>query len=471
METPIVKQYRGCGYMTVSRFNNTGDLLYIGDKDSKIITVIELKRMMIIGSFEGHCGIILSIDISEDDEILVSCSGDLSVIFWEAKTGILLKKVIDTMVPKYISIQKLKKNNYVAIYYEGLINKNDNKIQIYDLINLDNPIQIIECTGMRVNIMRWFTCERLILGCDDGSINIIDINDNEYLEKYKFHEKGIRSFDMNKNSTELLTGSLDNKSKIIDINKWEVKEEFNLSYPINYAIYSKNNKKVIIGGGNDVKLIANSETNDLNLKFINIKSKKVTQEYTSHFGPIKYIDKCKNNNILVTASQDGTVKIYLYEEYKDMNEYDRFGIGLEKSDNELLLSDVSINITTNGNNIIKKKEEPKSNWIVGMPKPKEVIEKSLFKIKEREIINEPEIINTTLKISNLPNDIDIDSLKDLLEMYGRITDMSRLKYYDSDTILYVTYSHKDSCDKAIKMLDKKKMGYMIIDVDYHKSKK
>ena len=81
------KQYRGCGFMTISKYNNKGDLIYIGDKESKRITVIETTNYNVIGTFDYHNGVIWSLDISSDDNILISCSGDFSIVFSNAKNG------------------------------------------------------------------------------------------------------------------------------------------------------------------------------------------------------------------------------------------------------------------------------------------------------------------------------------------------------------------------------------------------
>ena len=63
------KQYRGCGFMTISKYNNKGDIIYIGDKESKRITAINTINYNIIGTFDYHNGVIWSLDLSFDDNI------------------------------------------------------------------------------------------------------------------------------------------------------------------------------------------------------------------------------------------------------------------------------------------------------------------------------------------------------------------------------------------------------------------
>ena len=94
------KQYRGCGFMTVCKYNNTGDIIYIGDKDSKIISAIDTQDYNVIGTFSGHNGVVWSMDISKDDNILVSASGDLTIGFFDAKNGEKLFQSSERCIPK-----------------------------------------------------------------------------------------------------------------------------------------------------------------------------------------------------------------------------------------------------------------------------------------------------------------------------------------------------------------------------------
>ena len=116
------KQYRGCGFMTIAKYNNKGDLIYIGDKESKKITVIETNYYNVIGTFDYHNGVIWSLDLSFDDNILISCSGDFSIVFSNAKNGDKIKHINNSKIPKFISTQKdfFYETNYVAVLCEGI---------------------------------------------------------------------------------------------------------------------------------------------------------------------------------------------------------------------------------------------------------------------------------------------------------------------------------------------------------------
>ena len=120
----ISYQYRGHGFMTIGKYNYNGSSIYIGDKESKKITKLNNNG---ISEFEGHCGVIWDLDITPDDRILVSCSGDLSIGFWDNKTlensNKLIYRTQEKGIPKIVSIEKKLKLNLVAIFCESIIKK------------------------------------------------------------------------------------------------------------------------------------------------------------------------------------------------------------------------------------------------------------------------------------------------------------------------------------------------------------
>ena len=85
--------FRGCGFMTIAKYNNSGEQIYIADKDSKIITAIETFNYSIVGTYIGHNGIIWNLDLSFDDSILISSSGDLTICFFDTSNGNILYQI------------------------------------------------------------------------------------------------------------------------------------------------------------------------------------------------------------------------------------------------------------------------------------------------------------------------------------------------------------------------------------------
>lgn len=493
------KQFRGCGFMTICKYNNTGDIIYIGDKDSKIITAIGTQDYNIIGTFYGHNGIVWSLDISKDDNILVSASGDLTIGFFEAKIGTKIHQFNCKCIPKYVCIQKNQQTtNLAAIICEALTKKSSTYICIYDLDNVkndnfDEKTKLLWTRQSKPNVMLWLSDEELLIGCDDGKIiqrNIYDVN-GEMEKEYQIHSGSIKSMVWNKNFTQILTGSLDCTSQQIDIsNGFKITKIFKSSVPVNWAIWNHNNKKVILGGGIEAMNVAKTSDNDLNIKIYKSTDQKLTHHIGSHFGPIRYIDKSPQGKNFISASQDGSVKIYLVIDEETNQNIDskqesepnpnqninislqlaRFGDGLNYNVKLKSETNKMINLSWKPPKI---KEQVVKNWIPGMPIPKDnsddfkvngcsYIDSRLEELRKKEAEQ-----NSTIRITNLPHDIGVKDLAELFDLYGRIEERGgiKIKNYGDSTMAFIKYVYTESALKAIDNMDGYPLDHYIIKVE------
>jgi len=494
------KQYRGEGFITISKYNNYGDIIYIADKDSKIITSIETQNYTLIRIFSGHNGIVWSLDLSTNDKIMISASGDLTICFWDTQTGNKIFQSNENCIPKYVCTQKNLNTNYVGIICEALTKKTLTYISIYDLDEI-NKLNFLEKTRLywvltsKPTSLLWLNEHILIVGCNDGKIILKDINvingttDKEYL----FHNDSIKSIVWNKNKTEILTGSLDCTSKQINISNWEVKSTYKSSVPINWACWNNNDKKVLIGGGIEAMNVAKSSNNDLNLKIFRCSDQKLINQINSHFGPIRYIDKSPLNKNFITASQDGTVKIYFINDENTNTNITNDDNNIKKNINKFcldknkILSD-EINKLENVNAKIKIIDIKEKKWIPGMPKSSDNknINDNFYDIKSdlKSNLSNPNLYksnsnnnlyqtqNSTIRITNLPYYIQKKELADIFDLYGRIIEKNGIKIikYDNTTIAFITYVNHDSAIKAIENLHRMVIEHYIIGVELAESK-
>ena len=338
------KVFRGCGFMTIAKYNNKGNVIYVGDKESKKITAIETENYSVIRTFEGHNGVIWSLDISPDDSILISCSGDMSIIVWDTNTGNILNQLNIKNIPKYVSIssQKNSNKNLLVIYCEAISKRLKSYVNIYDLneliqksdILIDNNqnndnglVKSIEWSFIsKPTVIQWTNnielVSKLLIGCEDGSIIVKDIITDE--EKiYKFHTDSIKSIVFDKTNNKFLTSSLDKTSKQINLETFEVLKTYESTVPINYAIYNFNDRKIILAGGIEAMMIAKTGDNDLNIKIYRANDQKLINHLASHFGPVRYLEKSPNNKNFLSASQDGMLKIYMMNDEDDKSIKDK----------------------------------------------------------------------------------------------------------------------------------------------------
>jgi translation initiation factor 3 subunit I len=504
------KQFRGCGFMTVCKYNNMGDIIYIGDKDSKIITAVDTQDYNIIGTFSGHNGVIWSLDISKNDDILISASGDLTIGFFSAKRGDKLYQSSEKCIPKFVCAQKnnpLQMTNLVGIICEAITKKSSTYISIYDLDTIGmndfkEKIKLIWSRQSKPTVLSWLSNNELIIGCDDGKIIIRNINDidGSKEKEYQIHSSSIKSIVWNKNYTQILTGSSDCTAKQIDVNVnvnvnggggFNILNTYKSTVPINFAIWNHNNKKVIIGGGIEAMNVAKTSDNDLNVKIYRSSDQKLTNHIGSHFGPIRFIDKSPSNKNFMTASQDGSVKIYFITDTESNTEsniiqkesdkqigpigpnepktFIRFGDGL-----------ICNNTLTNETNKIinlswkppKVKEQPIQKWIPGMPIPKDSNDNSIYSANKTSDLDDKlyEIKkeqNSTIRITNLPSYVRVKDLNDLFDLYGRIEERNgiKIKVYPDSTMAFIKYMYPESALKAIDNMDGYSMDRYIMRVE------
>jgi translation initiation factor 3 subunit I len=492
------KQYRGCGFMTVCKYNNAGDIIYIGDKDSKIISAIDTQDYNVIGTFSGHNGVIWSLDISKNDDILVSASGDLTIGFFDAKKGTKLFQSNERCVPKFVCTQKKylsPDTNLVGIICEALTKKSSTYISIYDLdtIGTDNfteKIKLIWSRQSKPTVMTWKSNDEIIIGCDDGKIILRKLNDvdGEMEKEYQIHSNAIKSVVWNKTYTHILTSSLDCAAKHLDVtNEFNVISTYKSSVPINYAIWNHNNRKVILGGGIEAMNVAKTSDNDLNVKIYRTSDQKLTNHIQSHFGPIRFIDKAPGTKNFMTASQDGSVKIYLIDdgetndgqkELMEQTKYDRFGSGLNEDNRLTDETNKMLNLSWKPPKV--KKQVIEQKWIPGMPIPKNKTGNdykpsnltSDMNDKLEELKKQEKEQNSTVIITNLPPDIRTKELYDLFDLYGRIEERGgiRIKDYTDSTIAFIKYVYPEAALKAIEVMDGYVINHCIIKVEMAKPK-
>lgn len=489
------KVFRGCGFMTISKYSNNGDKIYLADKDSKIITSINTTDYSISGTFEGHNGIIWNLDISKDDSILISSSGDLSICFSDTVTYKKIIQINQRNIPKYVCVQKKNiDTNLVAIICEALTKKSTTCISVYDLDfvrtnEFAEKVKLIWKRTSKPNVMLWLNESTLIVGCDDGKIVLRDINDLEGTNEieYTFHTDSIKSMVWNKSFTGILTGSLDCTSKHINITGWNMVNTFVSTVPVNWACWNYNDRKVYLGGGIEAMNVAKTLNNDLNLKIYRTSDCKLTNHISSHFGPIRYIDKSPCDKNFVTCSQDGTAKIYLVNE----EEQTQAQTQSQSSEQVQTQEQNKIYLTTETNKILNltwkpPKQNPNnkviSKWIPGMPRQSnQSTNTDTFSIdkfdnelekKIEQANREAEEKNTIIRVTNLPNTIRPKDLLELFDLYGRIEERGgiNIKQYEDTTMAFIRYVYPESTLKAIENMDGVPVENYIIRVELAKRK-
>lgn len=102
----------------------------------------------------------------------------------------------------------------------------------------------------------------------------------------------------------------------------------------------------------------------------------------------------------------------------------------------------------------KKKETPKTQV------------KKTYKSSSRTDRHKPKE-NFCVKISNLPSDVTLKEMTDLILPWSPKKGISRINFNKSeDKICYIDFHYKDEADYFINALNKTKFDYLLLDVNY-----
>jgi len=489
--------YRGNGFISVIKYNYNGDLLFLGDKDSNLITVIDTVNKSIIGNYEGHNGVIWCLDACKND-LLVSGSGDMYVIFWNLKTGEQIRKVKYKGIPKNVAISN--NGEYLLISIDTISKRFPNVLYLYSLS--DNTERVLMEPESKITSINWLNAQEVLLSYDDGNIDFITITDNTFTSsKYKLHETTIKSIAFNSDRTKIVSASIDKTSKIFNLEKREVELTIGSTVPLNSACFSPIRNVVMIGGGLDGLSVAFSLHNDTNIKFCSLKKGTHVGEISTHFGPVKNIIFNPNKTNFASAGQDGYVKLYsINNDYIGHMELpivepsqDIANIKIRNVCNNQLINEsikyVEYNFNAPKKNAIVEEKTvgtykvptytPMSKIVptpvqesapapesAPEPAPESRSGPALYSIKNAVEKYGSNTVEGGIKISNLPNTISRYDLEEIFDIYGRIKERGiTIKNYNDDTVAYINYEDIESAKKAVSVMNGSRYEYMIISVE------
>jgi WD40 repeat protein len=491
--------YRGSGFISVIKYNYNGELLFVGDKDSNLITVIDTVNKRIIGNYEGHNGVVWCLDAYKND-LLVSGSGDMYIILWNLKTGEQIRKIKYKGIPKNVAISN--NGEYLLISIDTISKHFPNVLYLYSLS--DNTDRVLMEPEFKITSINWLNSQEILLSYDDGNIDFVSItNDTFTSSKYKLHECTIKSVSFNSDRTKIVTASIDKTSKIFNLEKREVELTIQSTVPLNSACFSPIRNIVMIGGGLDGMSVAFSLNNDTSIKFCSLKKGTHVGEISTHFGPVKNIIFNPNKTNFASAGQDGYVKMFSissdYTGHVNIPNIelsnDVATIKIKNVCNNQLISESIKYIEYNFN--APKKNAVTEEKTVGTyrvpttgstaptqtptppsptqsapstqtPSTQSTAPTSAGAYNIKKVIEKysSNIVEGGIKISNLPNTITRYDLEEIFDIYGRIKERGiHIKNYNDDTIAYINYEDIESARKAVTAMNGSRYEYMIIGVE------
>ena len=153
---------------------------------------------------------------------------------------------------------------------------------------------------------------------EKGSLFVFDSKDGSQIKSKRIHESEIFSFTFSPDFTMLATCSKDFRCHIIDPYTLEILRTFNKLSPCRCASFSPfidsdgaQKFHVIIGGGQDAKDVTttDSKKGSFESRVFNILTEDELGQIKGHFGPVHSIKMSPDGRSVITASEDGTIRL------------------------------------------------------------------------------------------------------------------------------------------------------------------
>jgi WD40 repeat protein len=175
----------------------------------KKVTIWNAMTHEKVVELEGHSDFVRSLDFSPDSARVVSGSDDTTVIVWSTTTGEPLATFTGHRDRHWVSSVRVSPNgnNIASCAWE-------NDVRIW---RSDSGKLVIPPIEVKAKSLAWTTDgQRLIVGCEDGSIKIYDSSSGSLLAECKGHASLVRSIAVSPNDKFFASASWDHTVRLWD---------------------------------------------------------------------------------------------------------------------------------------------------------------------------------------------------------------------------------------------------------------
>lgn len=314
--------------LTRVKFNREGDLLFTAAMD-KSPTCWNASTGERIGTYRGHNGAVMDIDITWNTDRVLTGSGDNSAILWRAETGEKLHEWKFKSPARAVAFGP--GDTRVAIATANLMNQPSNVYVFKHDLNSDkqNDEPIIVLEGHTATIIRvlWYpTGEYILTAARDRTLRKWDVETGEEIDQIKAHNGDIQDCQWGLDSMTMITASKDHTARLWSFHDFELLKTYSADHPVNSAAVSPIFSHILLGGGQEASQV--TTTTDREGKFEGKLFHLVYEEelgrIKGHFGPINTVAFSPNGKQYVSGGEDGFVRLHEFDDdYFEKGEQDQ----------------------------------------------------------------------------------------------------------------------------------------------------
>lgn len=303
------------GPITKIRYNKEGDMLFSCAKKDKVPCAWFSDNGERLGTYEGHTGAVLDIDVSWDTKLLITGSGDMTARLWEVQTGKALHTwhhsspvrccAFSEGAQKALTVQDDGKGVNCTVFLWDVTSPSEIPIGQLDRDKKGDTLGRIYAAEFSALDEFIFTVH------SDGFVRKWDAKTMKEVAHIQPHQKEIRSIQFSPDKTMFVTASLDKCAKLFLTSTMECLKTYRSDRPLNAASISPSLNHVIVGGGQDAMAVTTTaaKSGHFQVDFFHTVYMEYMGNVKGHFGPVNTLSFCPDGRSYASGSEDGYVRL------------------------------------------------------------------------------------------------------------------------------------------------------------------
>eukprot|EP00033_Pygsuia_biforma_P004983 GCRY01005466.1.p1 GENE.GCRY01005466.1~~GCRY01005466.1.p1 ORF type:complete len:303 (+),score=48.05 GCRY01005466.1:214-1122(+) len=279
------------GSISTVKFNSDGNYCMSCGQDS-ILKLWNPHQGTEITQYKGHGSEVLDVTFGSENNVFASCGADKQVFVWDVASGHLIRKFIG----HNSRVNSVSFNKECSVIASGSF---DTSVRLWDVKSrMREPIQILENAKDSVSSVE-INDYLLLTGCVDGCVRQYDVRNGQLITDTFAKPVTYSSYSSDRNC--VLVNTLDSNLRLLDCDSGELLANYK----------GHENKKYRVGSCftvSDEFVVSGSE--DCAVYCWELVESKLVARLEGHKGPVTDVAAHPRQNILLSSSVDGTVRVW-----------------------------------------------------------------------------------------------------------------------------------------------------------------
>lgn len=257
-----------------------------------------------IETLSGHLDAVYALSEGQTPQEIFSAGTDGFVAKWnlaEVGKGQLVVRMPTSVYALYF----IKEKNYLAV------GQNYNGVHLIDLVD-NREIASTAITQSAIFDMVYFK-ELLFVGCGDGTLSILNVNDLSTVQHLRFSDKSIRCLALHPVANELAIGYSDSYFRVLDLETLQVKHDIEAHTNSVFSLTYSPDYQYLLSGSRDA-----------HLKIWSVKENYILHEdIVAHLFTINHICYSPDGQHFATCSKDKSIKLWNAADFRLLKVIDK----------------------------------------------------------------------------------------------------------------------------------------------------